>query len=224
MAITLIFTLGDIDSILATPTFQPFIQVFYNATQRYAVTNVMTAVIIVLLAACCISELATASRQIWSFARDGGLPGSSWLSQVTPGYDIPIHSLIISLLISSLLACINLGSSTALNAISSLGSVSVLASYAITISCLIWRRLYGAPLPSRRWSLGNFGLPINILAILFLIPVWFFTFWPLATPVFAKTMNWSSAMFGGLVVLALVYYVVWARHVYEGPVVHVKRE
>jgi len=224
MSITLIFTLGNIDDILATPTFQPFIQVFYNATQSYAATNVMTAMIIILLAACSISFLATASRQIWSFARDKGLPGSSWLAQVTPGYDIPIHSLLISLLISSLLACINLGSSTALNAISSLGGVASLASYAITISCLIWRRLYGAPLPPRRWSLGKFGLPINILAFLFLIPVWFFTFWPLATPVFAETMNWSSAMFGGLVVLSMVYYVVWARHVYEGPVVLMKRE
>jgi choline transport protein len=82
MAVTLIFTLGDIDSILATPTFQPFIQVFYNATQSYAATNAMTAVVIILLASCCISEVATASRQIWSFARDRGLPASNWLSQV----------------------------------------------------------------------------------------------------------------------------------------------
>jgi hypothetical protein len=82
MAVTLIFTLGDITSILATPTFQPFIQVFFNATQSYAATNAMTAVVIILLVSCCISEVATASRQIWSFARDGGLPASGWLSQV----------------------------------------------------------------------------------------------------------------------------------------------
>jgi choline transport protein len=82
MAVTLIFTLGDIDNILSTPTFQPFIQVFFNATQSYAATNAMTAVVIVLLAFCCITEVATASRQIWSFARDRGLPGSSWLSQM----------------------------------------------------------------------------------------------------------------------------------------------
>lgn len=82
MGVTLIFTLGDINSILATPTFQPFIQVFFNATQSFAATNAMTAVVIVLLVSCCISEVATASRQIWSFARDRGLPGSEWLSRV----------------------------------------------------------------------------------------------------------------------------------------------
>lgn len=82
MAITLIFTLGDIDSVLSTPTFNPFIQVFFNATQSYAGTNTMTAIVIIMLVFCCISEVATASRQIWSFARDGGLPGSAWLSKV----------------------------------------------------------------------------------------------------------------------------------------------
>lgn len=82
MAITFIFTLGDIDSILATQTLEPFIQVFYNATGSYTGTNIMTAVVIVLLTSCCISEVATSSRQLWSFARDRGLPGSSWLAIV----------------------------------------------------------------------------------------------------------------------------------------------
>jgi choline transport protein len=82
MAVTLIFTLGDATSILKTPTGYPFIQVFYNATESLAATNVMTAIIIICLTSCCISEVATASRQIWSLARDSGLPFSNFLSQV----------------------------------------------------------------------------------------------------------------------------------------------
>ena len=82
MAITLVFTLGDIDSLFASVTRQPFIQLFFNATQSYGGTNAMTAVVIILLAACCTSEVATASRQLWSFARDQGLPCSAWLSKV----------------------------------------------------------------------------------------------------------------------------------------------
>ncbi len=82
MAVTLIFTLGDVNSIMSTVTNQPFIQVFYNATNSYGATNAMTSIVIILWVSCCISEVATASRQIWSFARDRGLPGSQWLSQV----------------------------------------------------------------------------------------------------------------------------------------------
>lgn len=82
MCITLVFRLGDPESLLTTVTGYPFIQVFYNATNSYAATNVMTAIIIVLFTFCCISETATSSRQIWAFARDRGLPGSSWLCKV----------------------------------------------------------------------------------------------------------------------------------------------
>jgi choline transport protein len=143
--------------------------------------------------------------------------------QVTPGWNIPLRAVSVSVVVSSLIACINLGSSTALNAINSLGGVAILTSYFITISCLVWRRLRGPPLPPRRWSLGKFGLAINIGSLLFLVPLWFFAFWPLATPVTAESMNWSSTMFGSVIIVALIYYFVSARHTYSGPVVLVKR-
>lgn len=111
-----------------------------------------------------------------------------------------------------------------MNAINSLGGVSILTSYFITISCLIYRRLKGPPLPPRRWSLGKYGLWINIVAIIYLIPLWFFAFWPLSTPVTPENMNWSSTMFGGVLIIALLYYYFVARHVYVGPVIFVKRD
>lgn len=82
MAVTMIFTLGDLESVLATSTGYPFIQVFYNTTKSLAATNVMTSIIIITLTSCCIGEVATASRQIWSFARDNGLPFSNFISHV----------------------------------------------------------------------------------------------------------------------------------------------
>ncbi len=42
----------------------------------------MTEVIVVTLLCSVIAEIAAASRQIWSFARDGGLPFSGFLSKV----------------------------------------------------------------------------------------------------------------------------------------------
>lgn len=83
MVITLCFTLGDVTNILATPTGYPFIQVFYNATQSYLATNIMTSIVIVVFTSAVISEIATSSRQLWSFARDGGLPFSSFIAEVS---------------------------------------------------------------------------------------------------------------------------------------------
>ena len=144
--------------------------------------------------------------------------------QVAPGWNIPLRAVMVSLVISALLACINIGSTTALNAINSLGGVSVISSYYITIFCLVWKRLRGEPLPPRRWSLGKWGLPINIASLVFLTPIWFFYFWPLATPVEPSTMNWASLMYGAICLIGGVYYLLHARHVYVGPVVITNRD
>jgi choline transport protein len=133
MGVTFIFCIGDIDSVLASPTNEPFIQVFYNATQSYAGATIMTMIIVVMLTSACISEVATASRQLWSFARDNGLPCSKWLSHVPDNWNIPLNAVLVSVVISTLLSMINIGSYVALNAINSLGVVSLLFSYTVTI-------------------------------------------------------------------------------------------
>lgn len=82
MLVTLCFTLGDVDNILASATGYPFIQIFYNTTNSYAATNALTAILILTLTASTITEVATASRQLWSFARDNGVPFSDFFSYV----------------------------------------------------------------------------------------------------------------------------------------------
>ncbi|KAL9594593.1 MAG: hypothetical protein Q9219_006953 [cf. Caloplaca sp. 3 TL-2023] len=224
MAVTMCYCLGDLSVIVDTPTGYPFIQVFYNATNSYAAANVMTAIMIVTLTACCISEVATSSRQLWSFARDKGIPFSNWFAYVSPTMHIPLRAVLVSMCITCVVSLINIGSTAALNAIVSLGVVSLLSSYYITIACLIWRRLRGEALPSRRWTLGRYGLAINIASLVFLTPIWFFAFWPLSTPVEPSSMNWAVVMYCGVIAWSLVYYFVWGRYSYVGPVTVVKRD
>ncbi|RMZ91501.1 hypothetical protein DV736_g1274, partial [Chaetothyriales sp. CBS 134916] len=223
MVVTLCFCLGDPNVALDSATGYPFIEVFYQATGSKAGTNVMTTIIIIMLSACAVSEVAAASRQIWSFARDGGLPGHRWLSGVSPNWNIPLPAVIVSLLIAALISLINIGSSVALQAITSLGALATLFSYYLTIGCLLYRRLSGRPLPARRWSLGAWGMAINIAALLFLTPLIFFITWPLVTPVDATSFNWSSVMLVGVLIMAMIYYVIKGRKEYVGPVVYVHR-
>ncbi|KAI4255820.1 MAG: hypothetical protein LQ352_002375 [Teloschistes flavicans] len=241
MAVTMCFCLGDLSKIIHTPTGYPFIQLFFNATRSKAASDAMVTIMLIALTSGCLSETATTSRQLWSFARDKGLPLSYVfarvsrpadvskrfllkINQVSPTFKIPFNAIIASMTITCLVSLINIGSTVALNAIVSLGVVALLSSYSITIACLVWRRLWGEPLPPRRWSLGKYGLTINVISLLFLAPICFFAFWPLSIPVEPSTMNWAVVMFGGVMVWALVYYAVWARHSYTGPVAVVNRE
>jgi choline transport protein len=143
--------------------------------------------------------------------------------QVKPGWNIPLNAVIITFIITCLLSLINIGSTVAFNAIGSLAVSALLATYIISFSCLIIRRLSSTPLPNRRWSLGKFGIFINIGAVLFLLVVWVFVFFPLTTPVTASTMNWNVVMFMGTMVFAVVYYLVQGRKTYTAPVDMVKR-
>ncbi|KAK0932411.1 hypothetical protein LTR29_016014 [Friedmanniomyces endolithicus] len=224
MAVTLCFCLGDVTSILSTATGYPFIQVFYNVTHSYAGASVMTSILILTLTSAAIAEVATASRQLWSFARDKGVPGYRWLSKITPGSNIPLNAVLVSLTVTSLLSLINIGSTAALNAILALTTCSLLASYMIVISCVLIKRMRGRPLPDSHFSLGRWGIPVNILALCYLAPVFVFSFFPAATPVTPSTMNWAIVMFTGIMGFATIYYVAVGHKHYVPPVALVMRD
>lgn len=224
MVITFCFTLGSVLDILDTPTGYPFIQVFYNVTHSKAGTSIMTAIIIVNITSACISTVATVSRQTWSFARDKGLPFSSFIAHVKPGWNIPLNAVLLTFAITTLLSLINIGSTVAFNAIGSLAVSAILGTYMISFVCLILRRLRKEPMPPCRWSLGRAGIFINIGAVCFLLVVWVFVFFPIEKEVTAETMNWNVVMFCGTIIFAVVYYLVIGNKSYTAPVELVKRE
>lgn len=224
MILTLCFCLGDAAAIVKTPTGLPFIQIFFNTTQSYSATNVMCTVLIVTLTASAISEVATASRQLWAFARDNALPFSGVLIKVTPGWNIPLNAVLVSLVVTICLSLINIGSTQALNAVVSLTIGALISSYIITIGCVLLKRIRGETLPPRRWTLGKWGGLVNTCALCYLLPIFVFCFFPVATPVTPQTMNWSVVIFSGIIMFATGYYVIYARHVYVPPVALVKRD
>lgn len=83
LLIALLFCLGDIDAALTSATGFPFIEIFRGATNSNAAATGMTLVILFILLAAAIGIMATASRLLWSFARDNGVPGSAYISRVS---------------------------------------------------------------------------------------------------------------------------------------------
>jgi amino acid transporter len=144
-------------------------------------------------------------------------------SQVKPGWNIPLNSVILTFVITTLLSLINIGSTVAFNAIGSLALSALLGTYIISFTCLVIRRIRGPPLPPRRWSLGGAGIFVNAGAICFLLTVWIFVFFPVETPVTPSTMNWNVLIFCSTMIFAVVYYFARGRRTYTSPVDLVKR-
>ncbi|KAF2275264.1 amino acid transporter [Westerdykella ornata] len=222
MLVTFCMHVGNVEEILATPTGQPFIQLFYNVTGSKASTNAMASVLIIMATFGCVTNIATSSRQLWAFARDKGLPFSGWLAHVRQGWDIPLNSVLLSYAIAVLLSLINIGSTVAFNIITSLGTGALLSSYIVSISCLTLKRLRGEALLPSRFSLGAAGLPLNIFSVLFITLAFIMTFFPSSPHPDPATMNWNILVFGTVVVFSVGYFLVRGRYRYVGPVMYVR--
>lgn len=83
MLLATLYCLGDVDNALNTPTKFPYIEIFRQATGSNGGATGMASVILVLFIFATTAVLTAASRMLWAFARDQGLPGSGFLSKVT---------------------------------------------------------------------------------------------------------------------------------------------
>lgn len=147
-------------------------------------------------------------------------------------------SIAVSTVISCLLVLINIGSSTAFNDVVSLVVSCFYASYLIVCGLLLYRRVTGTikciriedPQPPAEdaeviwgpWHVpGILGISNNMFACAYLVILPFFSFWPAETPTSAATMNYSVLVTGFVFCFSILYYIVWARKFFSGPIVEI---
>ncbi|KAE8353471.1 amino acid/polyamine transporter I [Aspergillus coremiiformis] len=241
MLIATLFCMGDVGKAINTPTGYPFIEIFYQATDSISGALGMSSIILIIAICSVIGMLAATSRQFWSFARDRGVPGWRLWSQVSVRTCTPTYSILLTMTIACLLGLVNIGSKVALNGIVSMTVSGMYLSYLIVATLLLYRRYTGeiaryndsedmlVNVPGAKLMWGPFHVPgifgtlINGYAVIYMIIVVFFSFWPTTMSVDKTTMNFSVVGTGGTVILALVYYMLRARHVYTGPVIELHR-
>ncbi|KAK3112776.1 hypothetical protein LTR53_010592 [Teratosphaeriaceae sp. CCFEE 6253] len=215
--IALLFCIGDISEVLSTPTGYPIIAIFLSATGSRAAATAMEVGLIVIAFASGFALLASVSRLTFAFARDGGLPSSKLFAFVDPHRHIPIRSICLVSVVIVLLSLINIGSSIALFAILSLSTLALYISYFIPIGLLILKRLRKEHIDFGPFTLGSFGIWINLFAFAFGVFIVIFLPFPATTPVNATTMNYAGPVFLGLVMVALIDWFVRGRNHYVGP-------
>ena len=167
LLVLILYRAGDIQVAVNSPTGQPYIEILLNATKSVSGTAVLVAYIILALIFCATNVVTTSSRQLFSFARDHGVPFSQWLSQISERSHVPVRAIACTIMITIVLSLILIGSSLAFNVIATLFGVALLGSYLTSISTLVYQRFSGSQLPRTSFSLGSFGLPINLATIVF---------------------------------------------------------
>lgn len=122
-----------------------------------------------------------------------------------------------------LLGLINIGSTTAFNAILSLAVVGLQTSYLMPIGLVLWRRFYSPQdLVWGPWRLGRAGVYVNVVAFAYLTFTCVMLLFPSYQPVTAENMNYAVVVFMGMLLFGGAYWIFFARHTYMGPLVEME--
>ena len=213
--LTMLFCLGPLEEAQNAET--AYLQMFLN-TGSQPLAYVLLIVLFLLVYSGNITCLATASREVFAFSRDKGFPFSHWLSKMNPKRHVPDNSVYVTSILSGIICLINFGSQTAFNIVVSLNLLALMSTYMLSIGCITLKRLQGHPLPEARWSLGRFGLPINMFAFIYSAFAVIFSCFPSSLPVDTGSANWAPAVWGGVIVLSIITYIFHGRKHYTAPV------
>jgi urea carboxylase system permease len=122
----------------------------------------------VAVTVCTLAIQTAASRMVFSLSRDGALPGHRLLARVSPRTRTPIAPAVLVGVLALVVLLTNVGQAQLFTAITSVAVVLVYLAYLfVTVPTLV-ARLRGTLTPARRehFSLGRWGLPINVIAVL----------------------------------------------------------
>jgi amino acid transporter len=81
--IVLLFTIGNADAAVNSRTGLPLIEVYYEATNSKHATNLFVVMVAIVVFIGTFNIYASVSRLTWAFARDKGLPFSSFFAKVS---------------------------------------------------------------------------------------------------------------------------------------------
>lgn len=130
--------------------------------------KILLTIVAISIFSATLAIQASASRVMFSMARDNRLPFGRFLSKVNKRTGTPVVTGITVSLLAILVLLVNLGQAGAFAAITSVSVVIVYLAYLmVTVPALVHRirgtsLSYGPPV----MNLGKWGVPVNVIAVL----------------------------------------------------------
>ena len=130
---------------------------------------------------------------------------------------MPLNALALISVIAFLLSLIYIGSSTAFNAIIALTGIALHISYFFPILFFMLKKMK-REVKMGPWSMGRWGIPVNMFSLVYLIYVIIWMPFPVMLPVTGSNMNYAGPVFLVIVIGALADWVVSGHKRFQVPI------
>jgi amino acid transporter len=159
----LVLAVPDVNAVMSGKDKDPVVTVLRTAMGDTGLRLVIAVVSVSFMSAL-ISLQAAASRLLFAYARDEMIIGSSHLRQLSPGRRIPAKSLLVAGGIPALIALSAPWLQDAVATIISFAAVGIYIAFQMIVVAALVARGRGWR-PAGAFTLGNWGWPVNILAL-----------------------------------------------------------
>ncbi|KAF9114593.1 hypothetical protein BGX27_010349 [Mortierella sp. AM989] len=215
LALALTFGIQDYELTRSSP-YGAAPQIFLDtAGEKFG--SVLIFIIVSAGFLCGVATVASNSRMLYAFARDGGLPFSPYWTVLNKRTQMPLRLVWLSVVVVIILALPALGSTATLSAISGISIIGFTVSYAIPI---LLRITVGSSIfVQREFNLGRYSKPIGWVACIWTAFIFIIFNLPQSWPVSdIDYFNFTPAAVGFLLVFTTTSWFFSARHWFKGPV------
>ncbi|WP_421845723.1 APC family permease [Mycobacterium sp.] len=175
--------------------------------------------ILVAVTVCSLAVHTAAIRLTFAMARDNALPFGERLARVNPRTQTPIVPAVVIGMIAVLILVMNVGQPKIFTVLTSIAIIMIYLSYLMVTGPMLKKRLNGQwPPPDlaegRYFTMGRWGLPVNILAVLWGAGMALNLAWPRVVVYGNPWYNtWGAFVYIGVILgLGVTWYGVRGRH------------
>ncbi len=185
-----------------------------DANVNYAVKEILYVAIFICQLLCGLATVTSASRMIFAFSRDGGLPGSKTLARVSVKYRTPVAAIWTA----SVLAVLFVWLATVV-------SIAGTSAYTIVVSCTVIFLFFSFVIPitlgvfawgTSRWpTMGPWNIgrgPYVVIAVLSVIAMIIIFVIGIQPP-----NQWALYITVGFVVLTAIVWLAFENRRFKGP-------
>lgn len=210
VCLALVLSVTDITAVISGEDPDPVTTLLDEAFGGWG-SKVVLAVVLLSFLSCAMSLQAAAGRLAFSYGRDEMIVGSRWLRKFDRKRAVPPYALAVAAIVPALVVLGSKASTDALTKVISFAAVGIYLGFQMVVLAALRARLKGWR-PSGKYRLGKWGLPVNILALLYGIIAIVNMCWP-RTPGAPWYDNWIVPLSAVIVVgTGLLYMAVHRSH------------